>query len=266
MSLRAPSGRLLFLPALLLCLLPPYAWSEDQPEVSGALWPHVGHELLNVAASPAEGTLPGYALGAGFAGALVLSLHHDLDWYQSVQNHRSPLLDKAMPVATLCGDGWFEVGAMAALYQFGSKYDQQAAAQAVEGQIDVAVVATLFKWTFSATRPSDDDTQRRWFTGTLGDSSFASGHAMSAFCTAAILGHAYHAEWLAYPLAAVVAYSRIYNQAHWPADTIAGAGLGALICCTVVALHEQAAAPGSSLRFTALPVENGAQVVVSWLY
>ncbi|NTV52451.1 MAG: phosphatase PAP2 family protein, partial [Candidatus Firestonebacteria bacterium] len=169
-------------------------------------------------------------------------------------------------VATLCGDGWFEVGAMAALYQFGSARDQQAAAQAVEGQIDVAVVATLVKWAFSASRPGADETARHWFTGSFGDSSFASGHAMSAFSTAAILGHAYQAEWLAFPLAALVAYSRVYNQAHWPADTIAGAGLGTLIGYTVVALHAQAAAQEPAIRFTAVPLDNGAQVVVSWRY
>jgi undecaprenyl-diphosphatase len=248
------------------CLLPAAAQGENQPDFFGPLWSNVGQELEGVAVSPADGTLPGYALGAGFAGALVLGLHHDLDWYQAVQTHRNPILDKAMPVATLGGDGWFEVGAFAALYQFGAKPDQQAAAQAIEGQIDVAVVATLVKYAFSATRPSEDVTQRRWFTGTFGDSSFASGHSMSAFCTAAILGHAYNAEWLAFPLAAIVAYSRIYNQAHWPSDTIAGAGLGTLLGYTVVALHNASSSPEPAIQFTAIPTDNGAQVVASWRY
>jgi undecaprenyl-diphosphatase len=254
---------------LFLGTLAPGAGAGEEPAAQPApapWWTNVAPELADAATSPLHGTAAGYALGAGFAGALVWGLHHDLDWYQAVQDHRSPVLDKAMPVATLAGDGWFEVGAFAALYQFGSPHDQQAAAQAVEGQLDVAVVATLVKWTFSATRPSDDETQRHWFTGTLGDSSFASGHSMSAFCTAAILGHAYHAEWLAFPLAAVVAYSRIYNQAHWPADTIAGAGLGTLLGYTVVALHEQNSAQEPAFRFTAVPTDNGAQLVVSWCY
>jgi membrane-associated phospholipid phosphatase len=256
----------------LLLLLSVSLWApaargdDDAPPVFGPLWSDVGQELASVAVSPAEGTLPGYVVGAGFAGALVWGLHRDLGWYQAVQDHRTPVLDKVMPVATLAGDGWFEIGAFAALYQFGTPRDQAVAAQAVEGQIDVAVVATLLKYAFSASRPGTDDTRRAWFTGSFGDSSFPSGHSLSAFCTAAIVGHAYHAEWLTFPLAAVVAYSRVYNQAHWPSDAIAGAGLGTLIGYTVAALHDQAASPEPAIRFTAVPLEDGASVVVSWRY
>ncbi len=252
---------------LSLVLLFVYLAGAEEPSApQPSLWSNVGHELLGVAGSPVDGTFSGYLMAAGFGGALYLGLQHDLDWYRAVQDRRDPYQDKIMPVLTLCGDGWFEVGTFAALYQFGDPYAQQVAAQAVEGQINVALLSMAAKLIFSATRPSADDTQRLWFTGTLGDSSFPSGHSMSIFCSAAILGRAYNAEWLTFPLAAAVAYSRIYNQKHWPADTIAGAGLGTLIGYAVATWHEQLPAKDPAIRFTAAPTDDGTMVMVTWRY
>ncbi len=252
----------------LLAWLPLSALAEESVPVQGSpsLWSNIGNEWIEVAESPLDGTLTGYLVAAGLGGALAVSLQHDVTWYRAVQDRRDPTQDKIMPVVTLLGDGWFHVGAAAALYQFGDTREQQVAAQLVEGQINIALLSLVSKWAFSASRPNDDDTQRRWFTGTLGDSSFPSGHSLTVFCSAAILGHAYHAEWVAYPLAAAVAYSRVYNQKHWPSDTVAGAGLGMLIGYAVVAWHEGLAEKDPAIRFTAVPSDDGAQFLVTWCY
>jgi len=126
----------------------------------------------------------------------------------------------------------------------------------------------LCKAAFTAARPTPEDAPdpRRWFTLDFSDASFPSGHAMTAFCAAAILGQGYGAEWLTYPLAAVVAYSRVYNQRHFPADVVAGAGLGLLIGQTVVAYHawHDLSVPG--VRFSAVPEPEGGKLVVTWAY
>jgi undecaprenyl-diphosphatase len=59
--------------------------------------------------------------------------------------------------------------------------------------------------------------------------SFPSGHAMAAWATAAILALAYgrRVGWPAFTLAALVAFSRVYQGHHFPSDVFAGAVLGA---------------------------------------
>jgi membrane-associated phospholipid phosphatase len=244
---------------LVLCLLLPVsAWAEEEPTWwSNSL--EIGGDVLS---SPAEGTWQGYALAAGFGGLLAASLVHEVEWYQAVQDHRSPWQDKVMPPLTLLGDGLVHLGGYAALYKLGDSYDQSVAAMALEGQINVAVISTLLKLAFTAERPNAEGNPREWFTLSLDNLSFPSGHSMTAFCAAAIFGDAYHLEWLTFPLAAAVAYSRVYNQDHWPADVIAGAGLGVLIGYTVRAFHaREGSEPG--IRFSVYPDQDGARVVLS---
>lgn len=78
-------------------------------------------------------------------------------------------------------------------------------------------------------RQSHDD----WdFFGGWGDDgarrSYASGHASNAFALATVfaeeLGGA--APWIAYPVAAGVAWSRVNDEAHWASDVVMGALVG----------------------------------------
>ncbi|MEW6516841.1 MAG: phosphatase PAP2 family protein [candidate division FCPU426 bacterium] len=219
----------------------------------------IGGQVLS---SPVEGSWEGYALAAGCGGLFAAGLLHEREWYRGVQGARDPWQDKIMPPLTLLGDGLVHVGAYAALYQFGDSYDQSVAAMAIEGQINVAVLSTLLKLTFTAERPGAQAEPRDWFTLSLRNLSFPSGHSMTAFCAAAIFGDAYHLEWLTFPLAAAVAYSRVYNEDHWPADVIAGAGLGVLVGYTVRAFHaREGSEPG--VRFSVLPGPDGAKVVLT---
>ena len=60
--------------------------------------------------------------------------------------------------------------------------------------------------------------------------SFPSGHANTAFSAATVLYLLYGGWWgLAYIVAAVVAYSRVYVGVHFPIDTFGGGLLGIII-------------------------------------
>jgi len=225
-------------------------------------WENTASELLSVATSPIHASWSGYVITTAFGAAAITAMNQETGWYGEVHNQRTEWQDKTMPVLTLMGDGFVQAAGLAVLYQYGGERDRRAAAMALEGQVNVAVVAYLLKQVFSASRP--DEAPRRWFTGKFGDTSFPSGHTMSAFATAVILGDAYQAEWVAYPLAAMVAYSRIYNRAHWPLDVIAGAGLGVLIGRTVLAHHAFPLIPGG--KISAIPRDEGGVLVVTWTY
>jgi membrane-associated phospholipid phosphatase len=62
-----------------------------------------------------------------------------------------------------------------------------------------------------------------------GAHSFPSGHTTMAFAMAATLGDASGSPWVQgglYLFAAGTAWSRVYDQRHWPSDVFVGAALG----------------------------------------
>jgi len=59
--------------------------------------------------------------------------------------------------------------------------------------------------------------------------SFTSGHSALAFALATTLGDASHSAWITaglYVIATGTAWSRVYDERHWPSDVFLGAALG----------------------------------------
>lgn len=256
---------LLLVVSIIVCIpLVTNAADNDQPS---NLWINSGDIFLDVLSSPANGTLAGYSAAIGFTGMAYWALRHDVDWFYAVQDRRNDWQDKIIPPVNLLGDGFFHLGAYGALYQFGRPYDKRVATMAMEGQINVAIFSVLIKSLSSSARPSVGHYERDWFTFKFSNNSFPSGHTMTAFCAAAIIGDAYHCEWLTFPIAGLVGYARIYSRRHWPADVVTGAGLGLLIGYTVVALHANDREDREpSMHFNLLPNDDGGKLVLSWRF
>lgn len=108
--------------------------------------------------------------------------------------------------------------------------------------IIVGVGATyFFKLLFHRVRPRDGTPPDAfdWHGPSLEleNLSFPSGHSTVAFALASSVSKHFSeyplVGWIAYPLAATAAWSRVYDNHHWVSDVIAGAALGTFIGRTV---------------------------------
>jgi len=90
-----------------------------------------------------------------------------------------------------------------------------------------AVSDLVLKPAFDRPRPYDRDTTVTALDSKPDTSAFPSGHAAMAVA-GAIAGSRMipYSAWFWWPLAAVMAVSRVYLGVHWPSDVVAGLLLG----------------------------------------
>lgn len=106
-----------------------------------------------------------------------------------------------------------------------------AASQRIGISVAVAgVAAGAIKIAVGRVRPEDSAAESDPYQPFSGHASFPSGHATLAFATATALDRETRARWVpwvAYPLAALVGWSRVRDDRHWSSDVVGGAALGA---------------------------------------
>jgi YegS/Rv2252/BmrU family lipid kinase len=137
---------------------------------------------------------------------------------------------------------------------------------AADGVFAIGVTSALvngpFKLVFRRQRPPLRRRLRRYPR----TSSFPSGHAASAFAFATAATRALpEAGGALFPLAASIAYSRVYLGVHYPTDVVAGAAVGATIGTAAgpMARTLRATARETIAARTAQPVLDEAVLVAS---
>jgi membrane-associated phospholipid phosphatase len=96
------------------------------------------------------------------------------------------------------------------------------------------IITDQLKQTFQRHRPNSGDPYNTfdWRKGPGVNTSFPSAHTSNAFTTATVFATMYgDHKWvpfLAYGFASLVGLSRIYDNAHWASDVMAGAAIGFL--------------------------------------
>ena len=97
-----------------------------------------------------------------------------------------------------------------------------------------SIVTDQLKTSFQRYRPDSGDPYNTfdWRKGPKLNKSFPSAHTSNAFTTATVFATQYKTiKWVppvAYTLASLVGLSRIYDNAHWASDVLAGAAVGFL--------------------------------------
>jgi membrane-associated phospholipid phosphatase len=182
------------------------------------------------------------------AVGLGVLLNNDVELYASMAkgDARKDWLDHSMPAVSALGDGLIELSAAALASKLGDERLARTSTVAMQGLIVVSVYAQVLKFAAWSNRPYEDDTAHRFWAFDQDTQGMPSGHSFSAFCAAEVYGAEY-GRLIPYSLATAVAYSRIYNQDHWPSDVFAGSLLG--IIAGVQARHEAAQRGVDSVHF-----------------
>jgi len=151
--------------------------------------------------------------------ASLARLDHDLQ--SAVQEARRPELEPSMRLATRLGHPTLVLGGLLAIALFDAAAGPATVKLALLAVVPANAVVEAGKWSVNRQRP--DGERRR------ANSSFPSSHAANAAALAWVLSRRWRrlapGWWL---LAALVAFSRLYLNRHYPGDVAAGAAVGAL--------------------------------------
>jgi membrane-associated phospholipid phosphatase len=119
-------------------------------------------------------------------------------------------------------------------------------------------IALGLKYGVGRSRPSDD--QGNSFSRPFSSSgqSFPSGETTQAFAVASVIASHYDDIWIkgaSYGIASLVGMARIYEDAHWTSDALAGAFIGTAVGCAIVHFNDRRrSGPEKKTRFLITPV------------
>jgi undecaprenyl-diphosphatase len=153
----------------------------------------------------------------------------------------NPVFDKLMPFITE-SDHWIllYISALSLLLWKGGKKERWFVLILL-----VSVVAAnhinsdILKDIFGRLRPCKALEDVRLLINCGSGKSFPSSHAVNNFAAAFIIAR-YYKQYsaIAYTIAGIIAFSRVYNGVHYPVDILAGAFTGILIAFIIAKLFE----------------------------
>lgn len=151
----------------------------------------------------------------------------DTTLFAAINGSHAPGLDEAMLFASAVGRAgfvWLFVAVVAAIYP---RHRMAAWRVGVAIGLTYLMVDGVIKPLADRARPFDVLPEVRLIDQRPATSSFPSGHAASAVAGALAVSQIFPAARIVWwPLAALIAISRIYVGVHWPSDTLAGALVG----------------------------------------
>ncbi|MBV8520247.1 MAG: phosphatase PAP2 family protein [Acidobacteria bacterium] len=204
------------------------------------------HDVVAVAHGP---RLKSAAIAVAATGAALLV---DDEVARIARNNQSRALDRiADAVEPLGGGDSDKVIAGVLLYGLAAK---NATAKSIAFDAFVAsllashAIVPVVKQLTDRTRPNG------------GDQSFPSNHAAEAFTLASVVAEHASRPWMkraAYGIAGGVAFARVYHDAHWTSDVVAGAAIGTFVGHTVAK---------TNVAFAVSPVvvRGGGGILVTW--
>jgi membrane-associated phospholipid phosphatase len=255
------------------------------PAAAVAPCPDAPAEATEADAAIPEASAPGigtvalkdtvYVLGAPFrwngkdwlivsgvaAGVVGVGFAADTWARDTTQKHKSRTLDDLTRVVEPFGAGY----SYAVLGAYGVAgfvfHDTEARDIAIDGAMASVlaggIITPVLKRVVGRARPYQLEGATSFHPLNSNDNSFPSGHATQAFAVASVISAHSDKLWVnisAYTLAGLVAFARVYHNAHWSSDVAAGALIGTAVGHGVVALNRRLRAGDGRVQIAFAPI------------
>ncbi len=166
----------------------------------------------------------------------IVAFSNDQEIMNVVQSHKSNITEPLATVGNFLGTGQAGLGIAAGSYFLGMYFQNNKLKKAglfiVGASLASSIATGAAKEAFRRERPNKGDGPYQFFKD--GNKSFYSGHTAQAFTVATVISEMFKEDYpvvpyVAYGIAAITAYARMHDQAHWASDVIIGAVAGHLI-------------------------------------
>jgi membrane-associated phospholipid phosphatase len=171
----------------------------------------------------------------------------DTDIRNFAQRNQSSIGDKGAAVGNALGNPLYTLPPLGLVYLYGHFNEDPKARQASLLAVESLAISGAFTWTLKEIaqrpRPSTGESSTSWNgpSRKIADYSFPSGHSTAAFSIASVIAEEYgtnpYVPPIAYGLATLTGFARIYGNNHWASDVFFGGAIGYFIGKAVVRYH-----------------------------
>lgn len=229
-----------------------------------------GEDSVGMVKAPASWDRGDWTLFGGAIAGIGGFMAGDRDAFQWAVRNQSTSRDTTARSVSKFGAEYaigLSAGLLAGGLVFGDRDARDTGRDAIEASILSGLLTNVvFKSAFGRERPyqSSGATVFKPFSS---NASFPSGHATEAFTVASVIAmrsDGWVVPTVSYTVASLVAVSRVYQQAHFPSDVLAGAVFGTAVGRFVVGRHQPARPAGPEAEFTVVPLPGGIALHISY--
>lgn len=158
----------------------------------------------------------------------------EFDWLYALQQIHNPLLDRVMAFLSDIGNAGIFWIILSVLFMIPKQYRRTGFQMMLSIVITFIIGNLILKNLVMRARPCQIDTAVALLVHMPSDYSFPSGHSMNGFtASVALLCNNKKLGIPAVVLAALIAFSRLYNFVHFPTDVLAGMAIGTIVAVFV---------------------------------
>ncbi len=187
-------------------------------------------------------------LKAGLVVAATTGIYFaDTDIKRFAQRNQSSAGDSLASLGNALGSPAYTLPSLGLFYLYGHLAEDQKARRssllAAESLVISGVFTVSLKLATQRPRPQISDSSGKWYASGLSanDISFPSSHTTAAFSLASVFAEEYgdnpYVPPIAYGLASLTAFARIYDNKHWASDVFFGGAIGYFVGKAVVSYH-----------------------------